>query len=112
GEAIDLGALGGADDTAGDRGALELVRRGQHSVAIDEENGGERHVSAVLGAEQLDVDLLALFDPFLLTAGCDYCVHSVSNLSGPATCTNGDGGKLLIQRVLELRVSSQQPPAT
>src|SRR5829696_5527700 len=90
GEAVDLRTLRRAEHATGDRGTLQLRRRGQDGVTIDDKDGSERDVGTVVGAEQLDLHLLALFDTFLLTAGCDYCVHSGSNLSGRRRHSNGE----------------------
>ena len=38
------------------------VGRGQHGVAVDQEDRRERDLAALLGVEQLDVDLLAFCD--------------------------------------------------
>src|SRR5262245_33288024 len=90
GEAIDLGTLGRAHDPAGDGGACQFGRGGQNRRAINEDGRGGRNVRAVLGAEKLRLHPLALFDSFLLTAGCDFCVHSVSTLSSIAAGPNGE----------------------
>src|SRR6056297_1053841 len=68
GEAVDLRALDLADDLGGDRRALELVRRGEHGASVDHHDGGQRHVAALGGVEQLHSYLLAFGHLFLLAA--------------------------------------------
>src|SRR5579859_4475281 len=75
GEALDLGALGLADDAARDGRAREFAGAGQHDVAVDEQHGLERDLITFTGMEKLDRDLLALFDALLFATGLDHRIH-------------------------------------
>ena len=65
-----------------DGGALQLVGRGEHVVAVDQEDRSEGDFRALLGIEQFDVDLLALGDTGLFPTGSDHCIHSPASLAG------------------------------
>src|SRR5262245_42429498 len=76
GEPVDLGALGLADHGGRHGGALQLIRRGEDGVAVDEQDSGEADLVALGGAEQVNLDPLALDDAFLAPSGGDDGVHS------------------------------------
>src|SRR5690349_19994452 len=78
-ETVDLRALGGADDHAGDRRTRQGVGAGEHGVAVDHEHGGQRDLAALLTIEQLLRYLLALGHLLLLATRGDHCVHSSCN---------------------------------
>src|SRR5688500_15877806 len=82
-EAPDLGALGRPDDPSGDRSAGQCRRRRHDGVPVDQQDRPERHLGAVLFAEQLDVESLALGDARLLPARLDDRIHREEKL--PAT---------------------------
>src|SRR5688500_15494279 len=82
-EAPNLRALGRPDDPSGDRRAGQLGRRGHNGVAVDEQDRPERHLGAVLFAEQFDVEGLALGDARLLPARLNDRIHREETL--PAT---------------------------
>ena len=84
GEAVDLRAPGVADDLGLHHRAVELVGRGEHGVAVDDEDGRELDLAAVVETEALDVELLAGFDLVLLAAGGDHCVHGARILRAAA----------------------------
>ena len=84
GEAVDLGALGLAHDPrrhhdapASWSGVASTV------VAVDDAARARSSTSSPTGAEQLDVETLAHFDPFLLATGLDHCVHRADHATGP-----------------------------
>ena len=58
GEAVDLRALRLADHPAGDGHTVELVRGGENSLPVHDHLGGQRHLVALVGVEQVEVDLL------------------------------------------------------
>ena len=62
----------------------QVAAGGQDGVAVDEQHGRELELGAVVGADQLDLELLALLDPVLLAAGLDHCVHGAGNPSNRA----------------------------
>src|SRR6478735_2367481 len=68
GEPVDLRALRGSDDLAGDRNARERIGTGQHRLTIDDEYGGQRDLAALVAVEQLECHLLALGHLLLLAA--------------------------------------------
>ena len=59
-----------ADDLGLHRGAAELGRGGEHGVAVDDEDGRELDLAAVVGAEALDLELLALLRPCTACRRC------------------------------------------
>ena len=60
------------------------ARRGVHGLAVDDEDGRELDLAAVVDTEALDLELLTGFDLVLLAAGADHCVHGAGNPSN--TC--------------------------
>ena len=56
--------------------ALQLIGCRKDGVAIDEKNRCETHLFTIGNAEKFDLDLFALSDFFLFSAGGDDCVHS------------------------------------
>src|SRR5918994_2015424 len=77
GEARDLGALGLTHDLGGDLGLAQGPGAREHLVAVDQEDGRELDLAVVTGADQLDLELLALLDPILLATALDDCVHAI-----------------------------------
>ena len=65
-EAVDLRALGVADDAGGDRRACQLDGGCEHDVAVDQVHRPQRHFVA---GEALDLDVVTLSDPVLLATG-------------------------------------------
>ena len=60
------------------------LRVAKHGVAVDEEHRRELELGALVGTDQLDLELLALLDPVLLATGFDHCVHGAGNPSNRA----------------------------
>src|SRR5439155_19225776 len=79
-EAPDLVALRLAHHAGSDRGLPELVGRADDRVAVDDEQGREGDLVALVLPQQLDVEPLALGHPLLLPTGPDHRVHDRARL--------------------------------
>ena len=80
GETVDLRTRCRADDSTGHLGASELGGRGQDGGTVDDQNRLEVDCCALLRAEKLHMDVLALGHTDLFATGCDHCVHSKNRL--------------------------------
>src|SRR5262249_41891640 len=78
-EARDLGPTGLGDDPGADPRRREVVRGGQHTVAVDDEDGRQLDLARI--AEPLDLELLTLLDAVLLAAALDHRIHNRARLS-------------------------------
>ena len=76
GETINFRTTDGSNDAANNADALQLVGCRKDGVAIDEKNRREMHLFTIGNAEKFDLDLFALSDFFLFSAGGDDCVRS------------------------------------
>ena len=71
-----FGPLASPTTVAGHRGAGELVGVASTVSPSTSSTGVNVDLGALVDAEQLDVEALALGDPVLLATGRDDCVHS------------------------------------
>src|ERR1700712_2160385 len=67
-EAVDLGTLGGTHDPGRDHCTLQLRGGGEPRPAVDQEDGREVDLAAVVDTETLDLELFTGLDLVLLTA--------------------------------------------
>ena len=61
-EAVDLGTLGGTHDPGRDHCTLQLRGGGEHRPAVDQEDGREVDLAAVVDTETLDLELFTGLD--------------------------------------------------